>query len=402
MSGRLGALLALSCIALVSCSSGGGEGAGANDAGASTDTGSPDATQPTVSQVVGASGGSVAATGLTLTIPQGALADSTTITVQNVGTAPQGYVGLSPMFQFGPDGTEFSQPVTVGFQISGGTNPAVFWSNAQGGFDELPTTTTSTTATAQVTHFSRGFCGESQHDGSDASGGSASGSSRSSSGGVSTSSGASSGSSGGLSSDDASLGVDSAPSSSGSSSSSGGSSGSSGSSSGVSSGSSSGGSSSSSSGGVADSGIADAASPDATTAPAIQATVDGAPTSFAYNVTVTSEQAWWLISADDAPAGAHWTLSLLTPTTVNNLACQNSVYPSINYRHYPSSDAGTPDMTFTSESSTGASCTIDELTAAMTAGSTAQGSFSAVLVLQGDAAAGSHTFSSGTYEVVVP
>jgi hypothetical protein len=397
MSGRLGALLALSSIALVSCSSSsGGEGPGAVEAGSIADTGAPDNTaQATVSQVVGASGGSVATTGLTLTIPQGALADSTTITVQNEGAVPQGYVGLSSLFQFGPDGTVFAQPVTVSFPISGGTNPAVFWSNAQGGFDEVPTTATSTAATAQVTHFSQGFCGESQH-GSDASAGSSGGSASSSSGAAGSSSGGlSTGSSGGSSSGSSSSGGSGGSSSS---SSSGGSS---------SGGSSSGGSSSGSSGGIADSGIADSgiadvsAPQDAVAAPAIEATVDGTPTSFAYNVTVTAEQAWWLISGDDAPSGAHWTLSILTPVDANTLGCQNSMYPSINYRHYSSSDAAA-DQVFTSESSTGASCTIDELTTAMTAGSTAQGTFSAVLVLQGDAAAASHTFSGGSYDAVVP
>jgi hypothetical protein len=88
--------------------------------------------------------------------------------------------------------------------------------------------------------------------------------------------------------------------------------------------------------------------------------------------------------------------------TPAGLSCAGGAFPSINYRHYTSSDAGTPDVTFTSESSTGVTCMLAESTSAVDAGSTAQGTFSAVLVLQGDAGAGSHTFSNGTYDVVVP
>jgi hypothetical protein len=265
----------------------------------------------------------------------------------------------------------------------------VFWSNAQGGFDELATTSTATLATATVTHFSQGFCAEGHQSGgmdATASGSSSGSASGSSSGGSSSGSagGSSSGSSGGS-------GTSLSGSASGSSSS-----GSSGSSSGGSSSSSTG----SSGGTIVDSG-ADAEGPDAST-PGIVATVDGVPTSFAYNVQVSFLQAWWLVSADDSPTGAHWTLSLITPMTPGSLSCAGGAFPSINYRHYASSDAGTADMTFTSESSTGVTCTLAESTSAVDAGSMAQGTFSAVLVLQGDAGAGSHTFTNGTYDVVVP
>ncbi len=92
---------------------------------------------------------------------------------------------------------------------------------------------------------------------------------------------------------------------------------------------------------------------------------------------------------------------MLVPMTPATLNCQGGIFPSINYRHYPSGNAPA-DMTFTSQSSTGASCTLTESTTANDAGETAQGTFSGVLVLQGDAAAASHTFSNGTYEVSVP
>jgi hypothetical protein len=359
-------LLVLPGLALISCSSGGGgAGPAPGDAGGSVDTGTADAT-PLVSQTVGAGGGIVAAPGVTLTIPAAALGGDTTITVDAAGAVPAGYVGLSPLFHFGPDGTVFLKPVTVDFAISGGTSPAVFWSNAQGGFDQLATTSTATRATATVTHFSQGFCGEGRGSAVDASAsGSSSGmASGSSSGG--SASGSSSGSMGG--------------SSSGTSA-------------------SSSGSASGSSGGT----IADA-SPDAvdldSSTPGIVATVDGVPTSFVYNVKVGFLQAWWQISADDSPSGAHWTLTLMTPMTPGGINCQGA-FPSIYYRHFATSDAGAADLTFSSVPTT-ASCFIDETTSAMEAGQAVDGTFSGVLVPQGDAGTGSHTFSGGTYDVVAP
>jgi hypothetical protein len=369
MSGRLLALLALPSVALISCSSGGGgAGPAPGDAGGTVDAGTADAPS-LISQTVGAGGGTVAASGVTLTIPAAALAGDTTITVDNAGAVPPGYVGLSPLFHFGPDGTVFLKPVTVDFTISGGTSPAVFWSNAQGGFDQLATTSTATLATATVTHFSKGFCGEGHGSGVDASAsGSSSGmASGSSSGG--SASGSSSGSMGGSSSG-------SSASSSGSSSSSSGSSG----------------------GMIADSG-SDAVDLDSST-PGIVATVDGVPTSFVYNVKVSFLQAWWQISADDSPSGAHWTLTLMTPMTPGGINCQGA-FPSIYYRHYAISDAGAADMTFSSVATT-ASCFIDETTSAVDAGQSIAGTFSGVLVPQGDAGTGSHTFSGGTYDVIVP
>jgi hypothetical protein len=129
--------------------------------------------------------------------------------------------------------------------------------------------------------------------------------------------------------------------------------------------------------------------------------LDGVPATFAYNITVTPLQTWWLISADDVASGPHWTLSLLTYINPGTLNCSGGVYPSMNYRHYASSDAGA-DTTFTSENAPGSSCTIDETSSSMDAGSVLQGTFSAVLLSGVGDAGSSHTFSGGSYDVVVP
>jgi hypothetical protein len=443
MSTRLAALLALSGLTLAACSSnvesaGPGPssdddgGAGADVVGTTADDGSVATTQ-----MVGAGGGTVTSRGVALDIPAGALAGDTMITVTNGGAIPTGYVGLSALFQFGPDGTVFQQPVKVSFTISGGTDPAVFWSNAQGGYDELPTTVSGTTASASVTHFSRGFTGESHRhqamdatatttsDGSaDDAGGSSSGnasSSGSSSGGSSSggsSGSASSGSSGGSSSgsssgtSDASTGSSSGSSGASSSgSSSGGSDASaSGSSSGGSSGSSSGGSSGqgADSGAPDDSGAADAGSTADSGSPAdasgpppgITVTIDGTPTFFGYSVTASPLQAWVVVSANDTATvnGGYWNMKITAPAGPQALQCQGSgSYPSITYTHYPALNSP-PDQTFKS-----VQCVIMESTSAMTSGSTAAGTFSGSVMLQTDSGnAPSHTLSAGSYDAVLP
>lgn len=135
----------------------------------------PSGTGETVSVSIDNSvGGTVAlADGTHLDIPAGALppgVDTLTITSSTTG-APAEYSSLTPMFTFGPDGTVFLSPITVTVPVTvaaGGTSGlAILWSRARGpGFDILPTTFTAVsgsstqyTATAAVTHFSRGFCG---------------------------------------------------------------------------------------------------------------------------------------------------------------------------------------------------------------------------------------------------
>jgi hypothetical protein len=114
------------------------------------------------SQAIGPGGGSVTQGAVTLTIPAGAVASTQTITVTQVAAgAPTGYSSLSPLYQFGPDGLVFAQPVTVSLPFAGNaTAPTIYWSNASGGYDAMATTISGTTAQAQIAHFSSGFVAE--------------------------------------------------------------------------------------------------------------------------------------------------------------------------------------------------------------------------------------------------
>jgi hypothetical protein len=108
-----------------------------------------------------------------MTIPAGALPSDTSISVtESDGALPADYTGLSPLYTFAPDGTVFQKPVTVAFTLANpGTNPTVYWSNASGGYDELPTTVTPTGVTASIAHFSHGFVADKKQE-SDADAGS--------------------------------------------------------------------------------------------------------------------------------------------------------------------------------------------------------------------------------------
>jgi len=133
---------------MVAC--GGGGGGGSQD------------TQDSVTKTVGAAGGTVSLPGgPSLAIPPGALGADTAITIQRSATAPP-TGAVTALFQFGPEGTTFSSPASVGFTVPAGTSAAaVHWTRAgsTSEFDPLPTTLAGTTATAGVAHLSRGYVG---------------------------------------------------------------------------------------------------------------------------------------------------------------------------------------------------------------------------------------------------
>jgi hypothetical protein len=111
---------------------------------------------------VGASGGSIAVAGLTLTVPAGALATDQAISVARTGAqVPQGYQALSPVYRFEPEGLVFAQPVSVAVDFAGtaAQTPALFWSVPGGEYERLEATIAGTRLTAEVTHFSTGFAG---------------------------------------------------------------------------------------------------------------------------------------------------------------------------------------------------------------------------------------------------
>lgn len=70
---------------------------------------------------------------------------------------------FSPVFAFEPDGLTFSEPANVAFRQGGSRDVAWWWSNGPETFEKLETTLTGegdkAMATAEVTHFSKGFLG---------------------------------------------------------------------------------------------------------------------------------------------------------------------------------------------------------------------------------------------------
>jgi hypothetical protein len=130
--------------------SGGGAGGSAGGAGATGGSGG--------GQAVGISGGSVTQAGVTLDVPANAVSTTTTITVATT-TAPSGYTLASLAYEFGPAGTVFAQPVAVTIPLTSVMSGVhVFWSNSSGGFDDVGGTVNGSSITANVSHFSIGFC----------------------------------------------------------------------------------------------------------------------------------------------------------------------------------------------------------------------------------------------------
>jgi hypothetical protein len=63
---------------------------------------------------IGQNGGTVGANGVTVIIPEGALTSDVTITIQSsTAHGPTGTVG--EVFEIGPTGTQFAQPITIAF-----------------------------------------------------------------------------------------------------------------------------------------------------------------------------------------------------------------------------------------------------------------------------------------------
>lgn len=84
--------------------------------------GAPSTLEPgdkTSKAISAAEGGEVTLGGVTLAIPGGALADDTTVTVEVLDKADQPGASeiVADVFDFGPDGTEFSKPVTLEFDV---------------------------------------------------------------------------------------------------------------------------------------------------------------------------------------------------------------------------------------------------------------------------------------------
>ncbi|MCC7387055.1 MAG: hypothetical protein IT384_34800 [Deltaproteobacteria bacterium] len=111
---------------------------------------------------IGPSGGTVSFMSVTITIPPGALAAPTTISVElaSVPSLPSGVSAFSPVYRFSPEGLAFALPVQVSMGFAGAPlAPALYWSNDTAGFDRIEGSVAGSVLTAEVLHFSLGFVG---------------------------------------------------------------------------------------------------------------------------------------------------------------------------------------------------------------------------------------------------
>jgi hypothetical protein len=115
---------------------------------------------------IDATGGEVRLGDLVLSIPAGAVAVATPITIRidaDPGlTPPTGFRTLSPMYRFEPDGLTFAAPVRIDLPFSGnGELATIFWTQpgSASTYSALPTTTLDFHARTEITHFSAGFVG---------------------------------------------------------------------------------------------------------------------------------------------------------------------------------------------------------------------------------------------------
>lgn len=115
-----------------------------------------------VSQVVDAAGGTVAFEGVVVTIPEGALDGPQTITIaRSTAAPPPGATLLAPMYQFGPEGLQFKLPVTVSMAFDGdGADAVIYWSTANGDFEQSSDDVWENKVTTRQLHFSNGVPGK--------------------------------------------------------------------------------------------------------------------------------------------------------------------------------------------------------------------------------------------------
>ena len=90
------------------------------------------------SVAIGAAGGTLSGGGATLTVPAGALAATTTLSLSWGPASGGGYAYDSELFQFGPSGTSFATPAVASLPVTGDPQQAAFyWSDGQGSYQEL-------------------------------------------------------------------------------------------------------------------------------------------------------------------------------------------------------------------------------------------------------------------------
>ncbi len=113
-------------------------------------------------KTIGATGGQISLNSTVLTIPAGALAMDTVITLTQTGdSAPSGMSAYTPIYKYEPEGLQFLKPASVTFELpSPADSPSVFWSNAAGGFDDLRGKIVGRAITGSIMHFSKGYAGK--------------------------------------------------------------------------------------------------------------------------------------------------------------------------------------------------------------------------------------------------
>jgi hypothetical protein len=120
-------------------------------------------TGATTQQTIGAAGGTISLEMFTLTIPAGALAADTVITLRSLPTAaPAPFFQTSPFYQMTPAGLTFNAPVTATFTFLG-TPPSsdIYWSLPSSTQLEARTTTTNGNSLSTTnTHFSGAGTGQ--------------------------------------------------------------------------------------------------------------------------------------------------------------------------------------------------------------------------------------------------
>ena len=115
---------------------------------------------------IGTAGGTVAAPdGATLTVPFGALASDTELSIRSIHDPPPSGVGAtSPVYVLEPEGLLFARPVKVTLPLPAGvTTGSVYWSKLGGsGFDPIGGTidTAARTITVTTAHFSQAVIGQ--------------------------------------------------------------------------------------------------------------------------------------------------------------------------------------------------------------------------------------------------
>jgi hypothetical protein len=116
-------------------------------------TDDPDA----VERTIGPAGGVIAAPGLRLSIPEGALGEEVLITV-TPGADPVDHEAWSTVWHFEPAGLVFLRAATASFVVEPPGEAAVWWSDPSG-VEALPSRFADGMVSARVWHFSTGWVG---------------------------------------------------------------------------------------------------------------------------------------------------------------------------------------------------------------------------------------------------